>query len=163
MPKIFRVLWVALGRILFYLLLPILTIYLRVGERSRVLVLKGQKVLVVKGWLNNGQWSLPGGGIRRMEQADLAAVRELKEETGLDVTPSELINLGQSRQDQRFITFNYHRFMCRINKESLLKKPHPEITDVAWIDMASLNKKNAQEHVLSTIAAWRKKAWFAKI
>lgn len=158
MPKIFRVLWVALGRILFYLLLPILTIYLRIGERSRVLVLNGQKVLVVKGWLNNGQWSLPGGGIRHMEQADLAAVRELREETGIDVTPSELIKLGHSRQDQRLITFNYHRFMCRVNKEILLKKLQPEIADVAWIDIASLDKKNAQEHVLSTIAAWRKTA-----
>jgi 8-oxo-dGTP diphosphatase len=40
-----------------------------------------------------GQWTLPGGGLRFGEEPLGALVREVREETGLDVAPGELLGV----------------------------------------------------------------------
>lgn len=51
-----------------------------------VVVLRGEEVLLVRRGTppRLGQWSLPGGRIEWGETAQAAALRELKEETGVD-------------------------------------------------------------------------------
>lgn len=57
-----------------------------------VVVLKGEEVLLVRRGTppRLGQWSLPGGRIEWGETAKAAALRELKEETGVE---AELLGL----------------------------------------------------------------------
>ena len=43
-----------------------------------------------------GWWTLPGGGIDHGEEAAEALVREVREETGLDCTPGEVLDVGST-------------------------------------------------------------------
>ena len=43
-----------------------------------------------------GWWTLPGGGIDHGEEARHALVREVREETGLDCTPGEVLDVGST-------------------------------------------------------------------
>jgi len=44
--------------------------------------------LVLSGWLNTGEWGLPGGGLHKNEPTVDGLLREVREETGLDVEVS---------------------------------------------------------------------------
>ncbi len=52
---------------------------------------KGEFLLQKRG--DNGEWGFPGGCIEIGETPEMAAVREAKEETGLDVTVGKLIGI----------------------------------------------------------------------
>ena len=60
-----------------------------------VVCLKGDQVLLIKRGTapRLGQWSLPGGRIEWGEAVDVAALRELKEETGVDAELTGLVDV----------------------------------------------------------------------
>jgi ADP-ribose pyrophosphatase YjhB (NUDIX family) len=52
-------------------------------EQGRILLLRR----------SDGMWSVPGGGLEPGERLDQAVVREVREETGLEVEPTALIGV----------------------------------------------------------------------
>ena len=60
-----------------------------------VVCLRGDEVLLIRRGTppRQGQWSLPGGRIEAGERAVDAALRELREETGVDATITGLIDV----------------------------------------------------------------------
>ena len=82
----------------------------------RVVILdKENRILMVKQHHDEKDiWMVPGGGIEEGESSMAAAVREMKEETGLDVEIDRLIWHTEevSARGQRFVNF----FMGRIGK-----------------------------------------------
>ncbi|MGG1661285.1 NUDIX hydrolase [Brevibacillus sp. NRS-1366] len=60
------------------------------------------KVLTVK---NEKFWSLPGGKREHQEMLNQAAVREVKEETGLDVEVSDLLHVSEKVINEEHVTF----------------------------------------------------------
>ncbi|MFA7263098.1 MAG: NUDIX hydrolase [Caulobacter sp.] len=60
-----------------------------------VVCLRGREILLIKRGNppRQGQWSLPGGRIEWGETSEVAALRELREETGVEAEPLGLIDV----------------------------------------------------------------------
>jgi ADP-ribose pyrophosphatase YjhB (NUDIX family) len=54
---------------------------------------------------DNGKWGLPGGGVEPGESVRAAIVREVREETGLEVEPLRLIGVYSDPVNHQIITY----------------------------------------------------------
>lgn len=109
--------WERIGRIAFWVCWPLLRVYLRIGRRTRVLILAEGDVLVVKGWFGSGDWQLPGGGVHRGEDPQAAAIREVAEETGIQLPAKKLTWLYFAKTRQRGLVFTYDCYVAKLPKK----------------------------------------------
>ncbi len=147
--------WRVTGNIAFWFARPLLVIYLRRSQRTRVVLSHKDKILVVKGWLGDGKWSLPGGGLHRGEDALVGALRELKEETGISLTSDDLISLGDATAGSRGYKFNYTRFYGKVSVRPPVRAQRWEIIDIDWLNPDTLSVLNAESSLIDTLAAWK--------
>jgi 8-oxo-dGTP diphosphatase len=100
--------------------------YARV-EGANVLVTDGDgRILVVKP-IYSRSWMLPGGRVERGETPHAAAIRETREETGLEVTLERLLLVdARHARDTSFI------FTCRVTGGEL-EPQLGEIAEVGWL------------------------------
>jgi 8-oxo-dGTP diphosphatase len=61
-----------------------------------------------------GDWDLPGGVVMGSETAEKAIVREIKEETALNVTRLELLGRGEREWDGATHQFSYYRAQSKL-------------------------------------------------
>ena len=54
---------------------------------------------------DNGKWGLPGGGVEPGESVRAAIVREVREETGLEVEPLRLIGVYSDPANHQIVTY----------------------------------------------------------
>lgn len=62
-----------------------LTLSTRAVRGARVIVVDERRVLLVAHWYAPWAWTLPGGGVGKNESPEDAAIREVREETGLKI------------------------------------------------------------------------------
>jgi len=87
-----------------------------------------------------GHWSMPGGKVEQGEFLDQALVREVKEETGYDVSVGDVLSINErkivaSKEHALFLTFS-----CEILGGKLLISDPKEISKVEWIDFDKANE-----------------------
>lgn len=106
-------------------------------------IIKDEKILLIKRGFDpfKGSWALPGGFIEYGETVEEATVREVKEETGLDVEPVKLIGVYSSPdRDPRFHTITI-AYACRLKKGEKRKPDGGEdAEDAQWWHLSSLPK-----------------------
>ncbi|MEI5907821.1 NUDIX hydrolase [Bacillus spongiae] len=80
-----------------------------------------------------GKWSLPAGFVQAGETADEAAVRETKEETGIDAKVQGLIGLrtGVIREE---VSDNMLIFSLKPRENQPIQIQEQEIMEAAWLD-----------------------------
>jgi 8-oxo-dGTP diphosphatase len=98
------------------------------------------KVLLIKRGLEpfKDKWAIPGGFVRMNESLEDAAIRELKEETGVkDVYLEQLYSFGNPKRDPRgrVITISY---MALINSEKIKLKAATDVSAVQWFSIKNI-------------------------
>lgn len=149
-------LWQYIGTAIFWAAWPLLWVYLRVGQRTRVIITAQDNILLVKSWLGSGKWSLPGGGLHRGEAPLTGAAREVREETGLHLTPQHLTFLYEARGSNDGQSFRYQCFAAHLPKPVPLQKRLFEITDAVWIPLAKVLKQPLTKDTRQAVLAWKK-------
>jgi len=152
MPKhIIKSNWQKLGVICFWVVWPGLWLYLRGTTRTRVLVVVDKDVLLVKTWLGDGRWSLPGGGLHRHELVDDGALSELYEETGLQLERHSLRYVATQQSTNHGLAFTAAFFVAELREKPHIRTQRFEIADYAWIPVADSRKDSCSTDVLEAI------------
>jgi len=109
-------------------------------------IVESGRVLLVRRWQQplKGKWSLPGGMLELGESLLSGVAREVREETGLEVEPIELIELLDRvhREDNR-VRYHYviADYLCRVVGGSL--QAASDADAVRWVERAEWNSHSA--------------------
>jgi len=117
-------------------------------------VIKGERVLLVRrgGEPLKGEWSIPGGTLELGEELAAAARRELKEETGLDVEPLEVLSVfDRIIRDGRKIRYHYVivDYACRLKGGTLA--PASDVLDARWVRRRDLPRYHLTERATAVV------------
>jgi NADH pyrophosphatase NudC (nudix superfamily) len=90
---------------------------------------------------DKGKWDLPGGFIDPAENAEAAACREIKEELGIDVFPSDLKYITTSPNNYLYKNVPYRTvdifYECPLQTDLISINAEDEIQELIWV-----NRKN---------------------
>ncbi|MPZ82864.1 MAG: NUDIX domain-containing protein [Actinophytocola sp.] len=102
-----------------------------------------------------GRWSLPGGRVEPGETDSEAVVRELQEETGLDVRPGELI--GSVRRPAPSGVFEIFDYACVVVGGSL--RAGDDAADADWVNLTDFDTMERHgelvDELATTLREWR--------
>ena len=118
-----------------------------VFQRGRVLLVeRGREPL-------KGYWSLPGGVLEVGETLERAVVREVKEETGLDVKPVSVVEIFErlildaaGRPEYHYVLID---FLCRARGGDLA--PADDVIRAEWVRQNDLSRYRLTEGSLEVI------------
>ena len=122
------------------------------------IVFKGNDVLLVRRGRppGKGNWSLPGGAVELGESAKEALVREVREETGLEVVPEKLIAVVDiiGRDGDGAVRHHYAVADYRCGVASGTLKAGGDAAEARWVPLKDLKKyrltPKAQEVILGS-------------
>ena len=119
-----------------------------VVHRKRVLLIRrGSEPL-------KGEWSIPGGLVELGEELADGVRRELKEETGLDVEPLEVLTVfdritrAGDRVRYHYVIVDY---VCRRRGGRL--KPDSDVDDAHWVRREDLPQYHLTEKATAVVLA----------
>lgn len=102
---------------------------------------------MVRNWLGNGAWSLPGGGAHVDETIEGAAVRELDEEIGVTIVADELTPFHHGTWSSNGFSYDYYCSFVSVGNLKIKKRLF-EITDTRYF---SFDEARAHSHVAPEI------------
>ncbi len=143
MDALLNKIWRRLGRAFFLVTWPGIWLVVRLSPpRTRVLVIHDGEALLVKDWLGNGKWKLPGGGMHRDENPIQGAIRELKEEVSILATSSQLRQIAKFKTRSNRMNAQIIAFVLQVSDRPDVKMQPYEISDYTWcsLDDIDLNK-----------------------
>ena len=146
---------ILLGGLVFWLSWPFLYLYLRETLRSRVIIEHNGEVLMIRGWHDGNKWALPGGGVHKHENPDTSAVREAKEEVGIDIPITDLLNLGLDTLAERGLKFNIARFGYKIDKRPATTRQKLEVIALAWIKLEAISPDMVDSATWRHLTVWK--------
>ncbi len=106
-------------------------------------IIHENKVLLVKLSYGRAQekFIIPGGLVEKGETLEEGLIREVKEETGVDIIPKGIIGIRSLIRTTNKLTDVYTVFVCDIASDpKKIGTDDPEITDVQWVPISEMNR-----------------------
>jgi 8-oxo-dGTP diphosphatase len=110
-------------------------------------ILQGDRVLLIRRGQEplKGAWSLPGGVVELGETLEAALVREVREETSLDVAAGEVVEVLDSIRPDAAGRTEYHYiiidYACRLRGDAPAAAVHgTDAADVRWVAIDELER-----------------------
>lgn len=111
----------------------------RFTSGSMVIWVADNRVLLVRNGYGERAWGFPGGVMNRREDPADCAVRELREETGIDVSAEELTLVGtHTQRSARHIDHVYRLDRLAGNGPDAVATDRFEIAEVGWWPLDAL-------------------------
>ena len=125
---------------------------------------EGDRVLLVRRGRPplKGRWSLPGGLVEVGEELALAVKREIREETGLEIEPIDVLGVferiirqaprrgGGDRVRYHYVLLD---FACRVARGRRARKLRPasDVMEARWVTVSEIAKYRLEQPTLSLI------------
>ena len=129
---------------------------------TRAAIFKDGKILLVHE--NNGKWSLPGGWVDVLESVKSNTIKEVKEETGLDVIANRLVAVqDRNKHNKPIYAYGVCKIfvLCDIIGGKFEK--NIETTEIEFFSMDNLpllsEEKNTKEQIYMCFEAFQDKDW----
>lgn len=112
-------------------------------DRCQAMVIRGNRILLVKHRMQGREFfCLPGGGVEAGETPEMAAVRELKEEAGVDGTVLRKLTVQYKPDEQGEV----HTYLMEVAEDAVavsgsdpeLPEDEQTIVSVAWLTMEEI-------------------------
>lgn len=150
-----RELWIKVGRLAFVVTKPGIRLVVKDSRRSRVLLTCGNEYLLVQHWLGDGSWMLPGGGQHGREDPLAGAIREVREELGLQLKPTDFASAGRFQSRDDGFNFAYDLYLVDLPKKPELHLQRLEILEARWFRRAGAVPLPACPELAQARANWR--------
>ncbi|MDL2341859.1 MAG: NUDIX hydrolase [Patescibacteria group bacterium] len=154
MRQLARQSWIVIGRLAYFITQPGIKLVVHGSQRTRVLVVCDDDYLVVKHWLGNNNWMLPGGGCHKNEAPLDAAQRELHEELGLDLGNEVFEHQGQYDCNDGGFRFSFDLYLVRLSERPQLQLQRIEILNAQWFSRTAVLPDPASPEVFQALANW---------
>jgi 8-oxo-dGTP diphosphatase len=116
-------------------------------DGALVAVWHGEEVLAVRTSYMGGIWSFPGGGVKRGETPEAAALREIEEEVGLRVAPESLRLAIDHTSRWHYRLDRVRIFEARLAERPPVRIDNREIVAARWMTAEGLVRQPIAPHV----------------
>ena len=137
----------------------------RVGYGKKIIVGVNKNSLCVIDSENNGTWSLPGGWVDVLESVRSNTIKEVKEETGLDVIANRIIAIqDRNKHNKPIYAYGVCKVfvLCDIIDGEFIK--NIETTEIKYFSLDNLpnnlaEEKTNKEQIEMCFEAYKDKNW----
>jgi ADP-ribose pyrophosphatase YjhB (NUDIX family) len=113
----------------------------------------GRLLLIQRGHdPHRGSWTLPGGRVEGGETPEQAIVREVREETGLDVRVGAVV--GRVVVPAGNVQFDVVDFACTPVDPAAVPVPGDDAADVRFVDRAAMDALVCTPSLMDTLTGW---------
>lgn len=112
--------------------------------RAAVLIIDNDRILLIHRFKNGRKYYvIPGGGIKKNESIEEAAIREIKEETGFDITLDKKLWEFENRGnlEHYFLATNFSGIL-KLGGPELKRMSEKDVYRLTWVPLSKLEQIN---------------------